>query len=116
MKNKQFERALDIIYPTHCAICDGVVPYITYDKGKIKRGTVVHRQCLKKAIFVRGNTCFKCGKPLGEDSDEEYHMCRYQPFPAGNIFVRQPFVEEDECKVHGVQYYAYITEDKDVGV
>ena len=72
MKNKQFERALDIIYPTHCAICDGVVPFFTYDKGKIKRGTVVHRQCLKKAIFVRGNTCFKCGKPLGEDSDEEY--------------------------------------------
>ncbi len=72
MKNRQFERVLDTIYPRHCAICDEVVPAFTFEKGRIKRGGVVHRDCLKKIEFVGENTCFKCGKPLGKDSDEEY--------------------------------------------
>ena len=72
MKNRYFETALDIIYPRHCPVCDGVLPAFTFEGGKIKRGRIIHRDCIKKIEFVKGSTCFKCGKPLGKDSLEEY--------------------------------------------
>ena len=72
MKNRYFETALDIIYPRHCPVCDGVLPAFTFESGRIKRGRIIHRNCIKKIEFVKGSTCFKCGKPLGKDSLEEY--------------------------------------------
>ena len=72
MKNRYFETALDIIYPRHCPVCDGVLPAFTFEGGRIKRGRIIHRDCIKKIEFVKGSTCFKCGKPLGKDSLEEY--------------------------------------------
>ncbi len=72
MKNRYFETALDIIYPRHCPVCDGVLPAFTFEGGRIKRGRIIHRDCIKKIEFVKGSTCFKCGKPLGKNSLEEY--------------------------------------------
>ena len=72
MRNRIAKEALDIIYPRRCPVCDEIVGAFSFDKGKIKRGGLIHDQCLKKIDLVRGSTCFKCGKPLGEDSKEEY--------------------------------------------
>jgi ComF family protein len=72
LKNRKIDRALDIIYPRHCPICDDVIPAFYFDKGKFKKGGIIHSGCLKNIEFVTGSTCLKCGKPIGEDSDEEY--------------------------------------------
>jgi ComF family protein len=72
LKNKYLETALDIIYPRHCPVCDRVLSAFVFDGGRIKKGPLIHRECLKKLKFVKGSTCLKCGKPLGDNSAEEY--------------------------------------------
>ena len=68
----EFNRALDLIYPRHCPICDGLVGMFEFRDGRIRRAALAHRQCLKKIEYVKDPTCQKCGKPLGRDSTEEY--------------------------------------------
>ena len=65
-------RALDLIYPRRCPICDGIVGPYEFRNGHIKRAGLAHRDCLKKIEYVKGPTCLKCGKPLGADKDAEY--------------------------------------------
>ncbi len=62
---------LDLLYPARCPVCDGVVGIFELRNGKIRKTHYIHRQCLKKIEYVRGATCMKCGKPLG-DGDGEY--------------------------------------------
>ena len=63
---------LSLIYPRRCPICDDVVGPVEIRGGRIRISGPAHRKCMKKVQLVRGATCFKCGKPLADDSTEEY--------------------------------------------
>ncbi len=65
-------RALDMIYPKRCPICDGIVGAFEAKDGKLRATGLAHRECLAKTEYVSGETCLKCGKPLGRGSSAEY--------------------------------------------
>ncbi len=69
---KEFNWVLDLIYPRRCPVCDGPVRALELRNGRIRRGGLIHRQCLKKIEYVKGPVCQKCGKPLGRNGTEEY--------------------------------------------
>ena len=64
--------ALSIIYPRRCPVCDDVLPPFVIKDKRIKRGPIIHGKCYREIEYVRGATCFKCGKPLGRDVTREY--------------------------------------------
>ena len=76
MIHQSFKRALDLLYPRRCPVCDGVVPAFEIRDGHIKRAGLIHRKCLGKIEYVRGATCAKCGKPLSDDTQEYCEDCR----------------------------------------
>ncbi len=65
-------RALDIIYPGRCPVCDRITGLFEIDGGRLRTAGFIHRECLKKIEYVKGATCMKCGKPLGDDNSDEY--------------------------------------------
>ena len=63
----------EIVYPGRCPVCDGILNTFEIRKGRIKRGRLIHEDCIKKIKFVKAPTCIKCGKGLtGADADREY--------------------------------------------
>ncbi|WP_026520088.1 ComF family protein [Butyrivibrio sp. FCS006] len=76
MIHQSFKRALDLLYPRRCPVCDGVVPAFEIRDGHIKRAGLIHRKCLGKIEYVKGATCAKCGKPLSDDTQEYCEDCR----------------------------------------
>lgn len=50
----------DILFPKRCALCDGVLP-----AGEKYRC----RKCTDAAIYIEGDYCMKCGKPVGEGEE-----------------------------------------------
>lgn len=76
MTHQSFKRALDLLYPRRCPVCDGVVPIFEIRDGHIKRAGLIHRKCLGKIEYVRGATCAKCGKPLSDNEQEYCEDCR----------------------------------------
>lgn len=60
---------LNALYPPRCPVCDSAVQ----EKGKACPG------CMDKVKMISGQTCFKCGKPLREDSNIFCYDCRRSP-------------------------------------
>ncbi|MCR5655994.1 MAG: ComF family protein [Butyrivibrio sp.] len=56
---------ISAIFPRRCPVCDEIVP----------GGELIHPKCKKKLKTVSGNTCYKCGKPLSEESREYCSDC-----------------------------------------
>ncbi|WP_034465456.1 ComF family protein [Butyrivibrio proteoclasticus] len=66
-------KAVDLIYPRRCPVCDGIIAPFRFKEGHIITGDLIHGQCLPKIKRVKGSVCLKCGKPLKrEEQDEEY--------------------------------------------
>lgn len=58
---------MSLIFPRRCPICDNAVaPF----------GELVCTNCLNKARIISGATCYKCGKPLNDDSEEYCLDCK----------------------------------------
>ena len=67
------EGVMSMIYPRRCPICDEIVEAVTYRKGQLRIGSLVHESCNQKVRYVKGATCMKCGKPLPYvEKDREY--------------------------------------------
>ncbi len=66
------DRALDVIYPRRCPVCDGPLDFFCLKNGKISGGELIHEKCKSGIRYVRGSTCMKCGKPMGRDVYGEY--------------------------------------------
>ncbi len=67
------DEALRLIYPRHCPVCDGLLPWVEIENGIINKGRLIHRSCSVKVRYIRGATCMKCGKPLAiSDKEKEY--------------------------------------------
>ena len=63
----------EIVYPGRCPVCDGILNAFEIRNGRIKRGRLIHEDCMKKIKYVKAPTCIKCGKGLtGADADREY--------------------------------------------
>ncbi len=70
---KLADNVLNLVYPRHCPICDEVLEPFSVKNGKIVKGPLVHSKCSGTIKRVSGNTCIKCGKPLGGcEAEEEY--------------------------------------------
>ena len=68
-----FETALTLVYPRHCPVCDKVLKSVEIIDGRITFGRLIHDSCNRKVRRIRGNTCLRCGKLLGESGkDSEY--------------------------------------------
>ena len=65
---------LDVIYPRHCPICDGLLPVLEINDGRIRTGRMLHKSCARKIRYVTGASCMKCGKPL-PSSEKEREYC-----------------------------------------
>ena len=59
------ERILDLLYPRHCPVCDGILPADCF----------VCPECEGKLPYIRTRRCAKCGKPV-EEEDELCEDCR----------------------------------------
>jgi len=59
------ERILDLLYPRHCPVCDGILPADCF----------VCPACERKLPYIRTRRCAKCGKPV-EEEDELCEDCR----------------------------------------
>lgn len=58
---------LDLFFPRHCPICDDIVkPF----------GELICKKCKSKVKFVSGPLCYKCGKPLENDTIEYCSDCK----------------------------------------
>jgi ComF family protein len=66
------DTVLGIVYPGRCPICDDVTAGFGIGRRNEPLKRLIHDECLRKAKFVRGAVCLRCGKPLGEDSFDEY--------------------------------------------
>ena len=67
------EGVVTAIFPRRCPVCDDIVESIKIRNGKLIIGQLIHDNCKKKIRYVRGATCMKCGKPLGQaDSSKEF--------------------------------------------
>ena len=67
---------IDILYPKRCPVC----------LTALKPGTtLICPECTGKIRYVRGATCYACGKPLSDPSKEYCHNCeeRRPPFKKG---------------------------------
>lgn len=63
----------EIVYPRRCPVCDGILNTFELKDRRIKRGRLIHDDCIKKIKYVKAPTCIKCGKGLkGEDADKEF--------------------------------------------
>lgn len=60
MQKGKMKMILDWIFPRRCAICDEPLP----------PGEFVCKTCKMKVRFIQGDTCYKCGKSVG--NGEEY--------------------------------------------
>jgi len=61
-RNEVYEKAITLIYPRRCSVCDKVLPY----------GYLIHDECKRKLDYTTNyNRCFKCGKIL-VNSESEY--------------------------------------------
>lgn len=67
INNRFWEALVDIFFPPACPICQRPRPIINGRRENICKS------CRKKAPYISGGTCFKCGKPL-EDTDRE--LCK----------------------------------------
>ncbi|MBO4458027.1 MAG: ComF family protein [Butyrivibrio sp.] len=68
-----FRVVKEIVYPGRCPVCDGILNTFEIKNGKIKRGGLIHKDCIKKIRYVKQPTCIKCGKGLkGADADREF--------------------------------------------
>lgn len=62
-----FETLISLIFPRRCPVCDKPVrPF----------GELVCDECQKNIRYVHGATCYKCGKPLGDENAEYCLDCR----------------------------------------
>ena len=61
-----FTILIDLLYPKHCPVCLDALP-----PGK----KLICEPCRKKIRYVRGAVCFKCGKPIEDESREYCKNC-----------------------------------------
>lgn len=89
---------IDYLYPKHCPVCLTALP-----PGK----RLICPPCVNKIRYVRGATCFKCGKPLSDPTREYCRNCekRMPSFREGlswaeytSFYTRQLM---SEVKYHG---------------
>ena len=66
---KALSRLLPLLFPRHCPVCDGLVPY----------GSYICPSCRKLLPLVRGNVCLCCGKPVSSPDQEFCYDCRVFP-------------------------------------
>ena len=63
----------EIVYPRRCPVCDGILNTFELKDRRIKRGRLIHDDCIKKIKYVKAPICIKCGKGLkGEDAGKEF--------------------------------------------
>ena len=61
-----YEAGISLLFPRRCPVCDRPVkPY----------GALICDDCAGEVRYVRGATCYKCGKPLTDDSVEYCEDC-----------------------------------------
>ena len=61
-----YEAAISLVFPRRCPVCDNPVdPY----------GAYVCDACRDRVVYVGGATCYKCGKPLDDESREYCEDC-----------------------------------------
>lgn len=63
---------IDFLYPKHCPVCLTALP-----PGKM----LICEPCERKIRHVEGPTCFRCGKPLFDDTKEFCSNCEKNPPP-----------------------------------
>ena len=70
---------IDWLYPKHCPVCLSVLP---------PGGTLICEECIPKIRRVSGPVCFKCGKPLSDETKEFCSDCarRMPPFASGIVY------------------------------
>ena len=59
-----FDRAVDVIFPRRCPICDDAVDTV---------GELICRECQSRVKIIREPYCMKCGKPVISDAQR---ICR----------------------------------------
>ena len=87
MKQGLLNRALDLIYPRRCPVCDEAVDI---------PGRLICTECEGTFIQISGPYCLKCGRPIQDDSRELCEGCRthMHEFTRG----RAAFVYDDGLK------------------
>ena len=89
---------IDLIYPKRCPVCLDALPY---------GGELICEPCRKKVRYVQGAVCYRCGKPLADESREYCTGCEKKkpPFIKGiawaeytSKYVRRML---SEVKYHG---------------
>ncbi len=67
IKEKTADNLVSLIFPRRCPVCDRPVkPY----------GEVICRDCAGKVKYVSGAVCYKCGKPLSDETAEYCEDCK----------------------------------------
>lgn len=68
--NKIITVILDYIFPPRCPVCDKIV-----DADTVEGRRFIHDECEKKLIYVKGDTCMRCGAPLQKERTEYCSDC-----------------------------------------
>lgn len=63
-----FKRLLNLLHPNRCAFCKKALPYDV--------SLPICGKCMTDIPYIRGNTCLKCGVPIGEHALPICHNCR----------------------------------------
>jgi len=58
---------IDLLFPRRCPICDRIVA---------SDGKLICNDCMTKVKFVGKTRCYKCGKPLEDESEEYCEDCQ----------------------------------------
>ena len=60
---------LPILFPRHCPFCNQLLPY----------PEILCKSCRARLPLIGQPTCFRCGKPLGDEHQELCYDCRIFP-------------------------------------
>lgn len=94
IKNKT-DRALDLIFPARCPLCDGVLEF-----GK--RGPC--EKCRYSLPYVKEPVCFKCGREISDDESEYCGDCAKKPRSFNGGFPLLNYVEPAASSVLRLKY------------
>ena len=91
------DRALDLLYPPHCPICEKYI----YQKRGTDRIALVCPSCAQKIARVGDRFCLKCGKPVASAQEEFCADCRRRghAFAQGrSVFVYRDGIRDSLCR------------------
>lgn len=66
-----FGKACEILYPRRCPVCMQIVT---------PRGTLVHRECKTKLLYIREPACKRCGRQIAQMEKEYCSECVAREF------------------------------------